>query len=318
MRDSGFSPGDAFALGKGLLYGDDSAFSSGFREVIASAGVTHLVAASGANLAYVLLFPQRLLGSRNRLLYQVVSFTLIWFYWSLAEQSGSLWRAMGMWLLTFVAACFGRSSLNGWILLLWTAICFLWFRDRLFTHSYFLSSLAILGLVFSQFLKSGENNIAVIMHSKKRMYFWMNLLKRMWFEGSAIFVAVEMYLWLNFQSFEPTGIYTTIFLQPFLPVYLCLSGSLEFILLLIEILPGAPPPWLLGVFVWISGQQKTVFQFLLFVIRKMAEVSRHRLWENSVLSLLIFFFVVLGFRAQRFWQRRKRLERWRRILDFTN
>jgi predicted membrane metal-binding protein len=318
MVDSGFSPSDAFALGKGLLYGDDTAFSSGFRAVIASAGVTHLVAASGANLAYVLLFPQKLLGSKNRLLYQIVSLLLIWLYWSLAEQSGSLWRAMGMWFLSFLATCSGRSSLGVWNLLVWTSICSLWFRDRLFTHGYFLSSLAILGLLFSQFFKPGENNIGIIMHSKNRICYWSDLAKHMWFEGSTIFIAVEIYLWICFQSFQPMGIYTTIALQPFLPVYLALSGFLEIGQLFERLMPGQFSSVLSGGLSLVSSWQNTVFVCFYFVLQKMSQLSTQERVERCLQLALFFFFVILGKRGWGVWQRHKQFEQWRSTLDFAN
>lgn len=219
MTNSGFitsfDSSDASSLGIGLLFGDDSQFSQPFKKLVKLAGVTHLVAASGANLRFVEYWPRKLFISFSIRLFQLTSFLVICWYWNMAVQSGSLWRACLMWFLGWLAGWLGRPA-SPWFTLFFTILLTGLFASSFFSsHGFWLSSLAVVGMSFSQIFPRGEKINRLITHKENLMRFFQSQLTL----GSWVYLLVGIYLWLNFGVFEPVGIFTTFSLDSLVPIY---------------------------------------------------------------------------------------------------
>lgn len=311
MRDSGFSPSDPDSLGLGLMFGNDSAFSPGFKELVKSAGVTHLVAASGANLRFVLALPGWMAGRYSWVLWQWLSLAVIWWYWRVAEQGGSLWRACLMWLTAWLSIWLGRPVNNWYCWML--AFGLTWLVDRTWlTHSFWLSSLAIFGLGISQFIISGENNNRLLTHAEKRIGSWL----KSWLVGALIFLFVVGYLVWQFSSFEPIGILTTMLLEPFIPVYLVVSS----VSLVIE----SGNSWLSRLVNWqgismnylksgLAYLQTSIFMLIWYLLEG---VTLSDTSSGQAVTRLVAILAVLSLLQawRRLWRRLHQTRKWRRVV----
>lgn len=179
------------------------------------------MAASGANLQYILTAPRCLVQGRSWRLWQLVSLGTILWYWQVAEQSGSLWRAIMMWGSLWLATWWGRAGSRVYIWILTTLVS-AGLRPEQLSHSYWLSSLAIGGVLFSQILISSENNNRLLTNYEKRMRGW----SKSYLQGSVVFAMVAGYLWWQWQSWQPVGILTTLLLDPVVPAYIGVSSGL--------------------------------------------------------------------------------------------
>lgn len=322
MQASGFLTNDALALGWGLLYGYDNAFSLGFRELVKKSGVSHLVAASGANLEYILFYPKRLIGRRNHFGFKLVSLFLVCFYWLVAHQSGSLWRAIGMWLLRYIGHLIGRPITSTKALFFWSLLCLCFFRELLFSHSYLLSAIAIVSLAFSRKILSGENNNRIFKHSKSRMCFLLIDLKNRWLQGFIVFIGVEMYLWLFFKSFQPIGIYTTLALELLLPSYMFISTLIEGEKLLFQIFHFSQQsslPRLVSFFGQVPHHiQKWLFIGFVLIMQTLSWFFLTK-WGKSVvlISLIVGALQILRLIRNMLVQRCV-TKNWEGEIDFTN
>lgn len=224
-----------------------------------------------------------------------------------------------MWAIGFLAVYFGRRPSSFWSLFLWALVCTFFYQDRLFSHSFALSSLAILGLLFSQNNKSGENNIDIFKHSKSRMQKWFSLMCQSWHEGSAIFLWVGFYLWFVFKTFQPTGIYTTLVLQPFLPVYLVLSGLLEVRRILEFFFPGlGNTTGILKFFSLVARWQNQLFGCVVMIMQLVVQISHLEVWQGLVTGLFLVYVCRAVLQNWRAWVRQQSYERWRSTIDFKN
>ena len=299
--DSGFLQSDAQALGWGLLFGDDKAFSPGFSQLVQAVGVTHLVAASGANLRFILALPEWAINRFSWRWYQGLSVVVVLWYWGAAHQSGSLWRATLMWGLSWLSLWWGRPVLLWWTWLVSTVIT--WLLDTTWlSHSYWLSSLAILGLTFSQKFFSDEKNNRLLTYSENRMKKW----SQAWFVGGVIFACVAGYLWQLFQSFEPVGVATTFLLDPMIPIYLGVSAAC---LVFAWVVKRIPTTSLLESFS--RGVQNCLFVLVWGVLRGV-QIFNHEKW----LSRLTFGLTIccLIFFLRTWWRQRQQRQRWRQVV----
>ncbi|WP_443094711.1 ComEC/Rec2 family competence protein [Rothia koreensis] len=111
---------DTAALVTGMAYGDDSALSAGAKEALRTAGLTHLTAVSGSNVALVfLLGVQSLRWTRcPRAVTLAVGGVVVGGYAALVGPEPSVLRATSMGLLSGTAMVLGRGR---------TASATLWF-----------------------------------------------------------------------------------------------------------------------------------------------------------------------------------------------
>jgi hypothetical protein len=296
--NSGFSSTDPEGLGKGLLFGSDEGFSPDFRQLVQETGVTHLVAASGANLQYILTAPRCLVQGRSWRLWQLVSLGTILWYWQVAEQSGSLWRAIMMWGSLWLATWWGRAGSRVYIWILTTLVS-AGLRPEQLSHSYWLSSLAIGGVLFSQILISSENNNRLLTNYEKRMRGW----SKSYLQGSVVFAMVAGYLWWQWQSWQPVGILTTLLLDPVVPAYIGVSSGL----LLADWL-GIPQ-----VESWFAQGQRWLFVVVWCLLQgvKSANLVAHQ----GVAWCVCFLGMGLMLRAAwAWWRQQHQWQRWRGTL----
>jgi competence protein ComEC len=123
VLDGALPPPEA-ALLRGMVLGDDSAFPDDLRDAFQTAGLTHLVAASGANimlLAALALGLSMLAGLGIRARWTLV-LALIALYVPLAGGGPSIQRAGIMGVATIAAALAGRPASRWYALLLAAAV----------------------------------------------------------------------------------------------------------------------------------------------------------------------------------------------------
>lgn len=119
-RASRLLPSDTAALVTGMAYGDDSSLSAGARDALRTAGLTHLTAVSGSNVALVfLLGVQSLRWTRcPRAVTLAVGGVVVGGYAALVGPEPSVLRATSMGLLSGTTMLLGRGR---------TASATLWF-----------------------------------------------------------------------------------------------------------------------------------------------------------------------------------------------
>lgn len=220
---SGISPispfwQDSQALGDGLLFGDDTAFSYELRAVVKAVGVTHLVAASGSNLSFVeALFAPRLVS--QRWLKEGIRWLSILWYNQMVGESGSLWRATLMWIFRAIGILYGRPISFLRIIIFTTFITSILRPSYLTNDGFILSILAIGGVHFSQVFSGRENNDALLSPVYKwRRWWWQNYRT-----GWVVLLFVSLWLWGKYQVFEPMGVIMTLLLQVLVPPMIWLS-----------------------------------------------------------------------------------------------
>jgi predicted membrane metal-binding protein len=298
---SGFTLTDEKALGDGLLFGDDTGFSWDFAQLVRQAGVSHVVAASGANLNFVLTLPRLIVG-QYWWLFQSVSALCIVLYWNEAVHSGSLWRAIVMWLLNWLALIWGRPSNWGWnVFVVVVVTC--WAAPTFLSHGFWLSVLAIIGLSISQSILSSEKKTLILTHS----FSCIQKARQSIFGGAYIFLFVMGYLQWFFQSAEPRGIITTWLIQSFLDGYAWISLG-DLVLNQFSQVTGVSPG--LQFLQWGRGE---LFSLIVSILSKMTQLSIGKEWY----ALLLVWLVAKIVRSLRVWWKQER--QWRqyeKIMGF--
>lgn len=208
-----FKKEDALALGRGLLLGDDSGFSIELKRLAKSAGVTHLVAASGANLHFATSIGSLVTNKSRRVFVEVSRLVSVGLYLFLAGWSGSLWRATLHFILQFVGLFFGF-RLPFWS----TAVITVFFSLAWWGNiGFWLSFLAILGLRFSQKFLPGEKR-STLFPQKVRVqnYWWRELSTGVWVTGFVSLLLVPLFGWESIVWLSPL---TTLLSSLVTPIY---------------------------------------------------------------------------------------------------
>jgi ComEC/Rec2-related protein len=208
------TPLDAQELGWGLLLGKDDNFSHDMKQQTRMAGVTHLTAASGANIS---LF-QGLLSPWQGMywLHVTLEFFIIALYWSLSGASGSLWRASVLALVGLGARMCGRPAHLPWLLCLVVllALSTQWGESL----GFWLSWLAVVGVFLSQKSLSGEKKNIL----SPQMWGFCKWLQFTLQSGVFVLVLVSIVIIRVFGEWQPQGLIGTIVSSPFVPLYLLL------------------------------------------------------------------------------------------------
>lgn len=294
---------DKKALTEGLLFGSDEGFSWQLRQLTRAAGVSHLVAASGANLRFVSTLWNMLFSPFSRRFVQYTSVLGVALYWMWAEQSGSLWRASGMWVITWVGFLWGKKIPLWYSFLLTVVFTFLGARSYL-TPGFWLSSLAILGLFFSQKFLSGEKKSRLFPQQR----FFSNKVALSLAEGTIIFACVSFWLIPQYQVFEPIGVYST-FLLSFLVDPLVWLGIGERVIMAV---PSFLQPWVQW---WLLDPLRGVQDIFFTVFFAALE------WLASIGTAVSPFFLLLGAMlccfpfVQKTITQRNRKIRWRVLYE---
>lgn len=135
------------SLLKGILLGIDE-MPPKFRSDLRRAGLTHLVVASGANLAILASFILKLSGWIYRRTALVLALGVIVLYTLMTGLEPPIIRAAIMAGLSFLAEILGQQPWTGWIFLLTALVMVIISPVYLFSLSFQLSFLATAGVLF--------------------------------------------------------------------------------------------------------------------------------------------------------------------------
>ena len=193
-----------------LLLGDDSKLSRPLQELFRSVGISHVTAASGANIGFFESLAGVLPFSLPRIWKVLLSVSFVGSFLILASISGSLLRSSLFWFFGWLVRIQGRRSSD--FLLAFGSIFVGWicFPDYSRTDGFILSALAFSGVIFSRALLSGEKNSLLF----PQMYRWVHAFLLAYQKSSVILCLVSGWVWWRFQSFVPIGSLLTVSLEP--------------------------------------------------------------------------------------------------------
>jgi competence protein ComEC len=101
----------------GILLGSNQEFTKAFEEKIRSAGVSHIIAASGYNISILLVVSKKIFSFLNKKSYLISSIILIWSFTFLSGLAPSLLRATVMSSIYLLSNMFGRKASGAVILI---------------------------------------------------------------------------------------------------------------------------------------------------------------------------------------------------------
>lgn len=214
-----FENSDAFALGEGFLLGKDDDFSRGFLDVVRKAGITHIVAASGANLVFLERMLLPFFNSLAVFYKKSILLLIVMSYFFVVGSSGSLWRATVMWFIRWLAWWWGRRVSLSWLLVLTVIITYVFKRDFLQSASFWLSWLAMLGVWFSHLKIFREKKRAFFSQQQKFIF----ATREMFFTGWGVLLFVSLWLWPQYKVFQPHGVLVTWGIDPIVLPYMVLA-----------------------------------------------------------------------------------------------
>lgn len=262
--------------------------------------------ASGANLHFVLNFPRRIILHHFWWAWLVVAAMVIVFYWQIAVQSGSLWRAITMWVVMYLVSWLGF-KLRFFQVLGWTLLLTLMFNFQFIESvGFWLSLLAIGGVYFQTFVKnSPEEDWKLFFPQRSKIL--KSIQKSLW-GGTLVWCFVQPVLWLKWRSWQPIGILSTWLISPFLEPY---QWIFLFKSVFLRFPGGKSVEWLFSqVLIWIL---KTI-QFILQGLEYWSNAKGMSwLLLNLVLGAWWMWFVTLNL-----WQSvhtYREHQRWRVRLD---
>lgn len=203
---------DAQALGWGLVLGHDEGFSRDLKKLVRQVGVSHLTAASGANIS---LF-QSVFSFLGRLgwLQWCCQVATVPAYWLLSGASGSLFRASVQALFAAFARFIGR-PVNLMVSLVLAGLCGLSLGLQA-DLGFLLSWLACLGIIISRYVISGENENSLSPRRNKIYSF----LQKIAIEAVTVHVLVSLVIFSYFNEWQPNGIIGTVLSQPVTTPYI--------------------------------------------------------------------------------------------------
>lgn len=141
---------DALAIGKALLFGDNSDLDQALLQSFSATGTTHVLAVSGLHIGLILLLLQKFLQLFHRLISRrqaiVLSIVLVIFYGLLTGASPSVMRAVIMFTILSSAQLFGRGNDSLGALGFCAILQLSWNPWYLFDLGFQLSYTALLGI----------------------------------------------------------------------------------------------------------------------------------------------------------------------------
>lgn len=132
----------------GIMFGSKRVFKSDFNTALNSSGVSHVIAASGYNVALVAQGVERIFRGRVGKVVIVVKILCIWAFSMFSGLSSSLVRASTMTSLSLFALLFGRESHQSASLIF--CITFLMFLNPFLIYDvgFLFSAISVMGLIF--------------------------------------------------------------------------------------------------------------------------------------------------------------------------
>ncbi len=145
--------GDEFSISSALVFGEKASLSPEIKEAYSGAGAMHVLAVSGLHVGLVYLFLKYLLSFLNRtrksqILKTLIIIALIFIYAGITGFSPSVTRASFMFSLIAVSGLLRRSS-SIYNIIFVSAFGMLLYDPRLlFSVSFQLSYIAVIGIIF--------------------------------------------------------------------------------------------------------------------------------------------------------------------------
>jgi competence protein ComEC len=214
------------SLAQGLLLGMRSHMPDEVREAFSRTGTSHILAVSGFHLAIIggtiLSFSAWVFG-RQRPTYLVVTLVMVWLYSALTGMQPPILRAAIMFSLYLAALWLGRPGSALTALAFAAAVMVGFNPEMLWTVSFQLSFMAVLGLILVQprFQQLGERFIP-------EEHWVSSVLKPLFLAvtvGMAAIVATLPLMVYYFQSLSLVGLPATVVASAFVPGATVLSGT---------------------------------------------------------------------------------------------
>lgn len=295
------SVADSVSLGLGFLLGDDAGFSYDLRQQSRLAGVSHLVAASGANIALVTWLPERLRNWLGWLGVEASSVFLVVLYCLVAGVSPSLGRATLLWIAIRAGAWTGRKlSLGrriGLPILLAGIVRAQWLGEL----GFWLSWTAWLGMIVSQIVADREKKLVILPQNNIPAFI------SAWVTGAVVWwlVAPILIATIGARAIVPSGVAGTWILGAWATPLALLAFARES---LRSLAVFASPRWLddlLTALTYLQWMASDTFWVMLgFLV-----TWRERWWLHLPLWVGSLHFIWLVWGTLHFnWQRKLRLQ----------
>lgn len=186
-------PGRESTLAAGMLYGD-AGFNAEDKKRIRAAGISHIVAVSGANILFLLLLVRLILHRtiRKKRWRQWADRIGVFLIVILTGASASVLRAGLMLVLLTGASSFGRRASFPRLMLL-SAFVLLLFEPRrlLFDAGFLLSYLACIGLIHAKGKEQTENAVFEKIEIRSTVYTWLWTTPfQLWFFGGITWIGL--------------------------------------------------------------------------------------------------------------------------------
>lgn len=132
----------------GILFGSKRVFTKEFSVSLQNSGLSHIISASGYNVALVASLVDRGLRGYTGKVSLILKITVVWIFAIFAGLSSSLIRASTMSSIYFVSLLFGRDVSKGILIVFCITVLVLIKPSVIYDIGFLLSSSATLGLIF--------------------------------------------------------------------------------------------------------------------------------------------------------------------------
>lgn len=132
----------------GIMFGSKRIFMSDFNSSLSSSGVSHIIAASGYNVALVAQLVDALFKRNSSRVVLLIKIILIWAFSVFSGLSSSLVRASTMSTISLIAQLFGREGNKGATLILCVALLILVNPFIIYDIGFLFSFVSVFGLMF--------------------------------------------------------------------------------------------------------------------------------------------------------------------------
>lgn len=132
----------------GILFGSKRIFTKEFSNALQASGLSHIISASGYNVALLASFVDRIFGRFNGRLIIIIKISVIWMFALIAGLSASIVRASAMSTIYLFALLLGRDTSKGVLILFCITVLICLNPFIMYDIGFLLSSSATVGLIF--------------------------------------------------------------------------------------------------------------------------------------------------------------------------
>lgn len=132
----------------GILFGSERVFTKDFNNALQVSGLSHIVSASGYNVALLASFVDRVFGKTQGRGIYILKISLIWFFAFFSGFSSSIVRASTMSTIYFFALLLGRDVSKGILILFCITVLIVLNPFVIHDIGFLLSSSSTVGLIF--------------------------------------------------------------------------------------------------------------------------------------------------------------------------